>query len=269
MHVVRKLCCDHSGHFIEACSCCFTQLPKQYSEKKKHKPFCKKDHQLNNSVLLFVKENKTGDDKYVHVPTTARKDQVHNHLHITKPIQNLFTNGFSKNDVISESRKVIQLKNKLKEPPPTFKNQLIPVTRLRQYNNGRGRTISTSPDSLDDMPSEEEFDGNYSSDIGDLRFNGDVDNPDEEEPDTYKKSAGDNLYYEVYSEKQIQEVLKESPDKFKVCIIHLDGAHKAWCTPVDLCETLQDIEIRGRFNCGPSMEGDTVVVHIVESEVRL
>jgi len=91
-------------------------------------------------------------------------------------------------------------------------------------------------------------------------------------------------YYRLKPVAEARELLVSQPDKYKRCIIYLDGPFSAKCRMLDEGfqvprvqteaevslssendDVIREVEIRGRANCGPCFHGDEVVVELKET----
>ena len=91
--------------------------------------------------------------------------------------------------------------------------------------------------------------------IGGIPLDGDVDEPGE--VGTGEDQEEDN---------DLKTKLERYPDRFKKCIIELEGTNDAMCRTCDPQDPIREIKICGRKNCGRAMSGDTVVVEIITSQ---
>ncbi|PAA62996.1 hypothetical protein BOX15_Mlig003274g1 [Macrostomum lignano] len=72
------------------------------------------------------------------------------------------------------------------------------------------------------------------------------------------------LRYNFLGHQQLQELLAEQPDRFKICTLELNGVQGGSAVPVDPSDPIARIEINGRENCGRACANDQVVVEIME-----
>uniref|UniRef100_A0A1I8GBN5 RNB domain-containing protein n=1 Tax=Macrostomum lignano TaxID=282301 RepID=A0A1I8GBN5_9PLAT len=72
------------------------------------------------------------------------------------------------------------------------------------------------------------------------------------------------LRYNFLGHQQLQELLAEQPNRFKICTLELNGVQGGSAVPVDPSDSIARIEINGRENCGRACANDQVVVEIME-----
>jgi len=99
------------------------------------------------------------------------------------------------------------------------------------------------------------------------------------------EAYAEEVYYELKPVAEARELLVSEPDKYKRCIIHLDGPFSAKCRMLDegftvprvpredeaspsseIDDVIREVEIRGRANCGPCFDGDEVVVELKKTQ---
>ena len=95
------------------------------------------------------------------------------------------------------------------------------------------------------------------------------------------EAYAEDPYYPLKSVAEARVLLKSEPDKYKRCVIRLDGPFSAKCRMLDegfrvrrvetkeASETaaegddvIRELELRGRVNCGPCFSGDEVAVEL-------
>ena len=62
---------------------------------------------------------------------------------------------------------------------------------------------------------------------------------------------------------ELERKLRDEPEKYKRCILKIEGAHYAVCKNVNEKDKLSSIEISGRSKCGRVFNGDEVLVEIL------
>ena len=91
-------------------------------------------------------------------------------------------------------------------------------------------------------------------------------------------------YYQLKPVAEARELLVSQPNKYKRCVIYLDGPFSAKCRMLDEGfqvprvqteeevslssendDVIREVEIRSRANCGPCFHGDEVVVELKET----
>ena len=80
---------------------------------------------------------------------------------------------------------------------------------------------------------------------------------DDEDDELYITWQDGDVYYNIHDE--------DSLDKLR-CTIRLKGGHSAVCKPEVVTDNLSNIEIKGRTNCGPTFDGDDVVVEMFHTK---
>ncbi|VDI63500.1 ribonuclease R [Mytilus galloprovincialis] len=73
-------------------------------------------------------------------------------------------------------------------------------------------------------------------------------------------------YEEFYGIEKLKELRKTNPNKFKMCTVKLEAAHKAVCKNIDSSEKISQIEISGRSKIGKVFDDDEVCVEILMDE---
>ena len=249
---IRQLCREYQGSFILCCSTCLKSSPTKYTKKKSHVPECDEGH-LWQPELLFETSKPDEEPQRLEACWGGKNK----HEKIANDIQKLLDNGFKKEDIIKESRKVSQSLNVTTQKNRTVNKQ---VQLLRESHE---RYTSGSSD-----------DNNFSINcaeltemIGEIPFHGDVDAPGEVGDEGDQEESSRPRYYKELSPNDLKANLKTHPDLFKECIIELEGPHDAMCRMCDPQDPVREIKIFGRKNSGPAMNGDTVVVEIIKSQV--
>ena len=80
---------------------------------------------------------------------------------------------------------------------------------------------------------------------------------DDEDDELYITWQDGDVYYNIHDENSL--------DKLR-CTIRLKGGHSAVCKPEVVTVNLSKIEIKGRTNCGPTFDGDDVVVEMFHTK---
>ena len=75
-----------------------------------------------------------------------------------------------------------------------------------------------------------------------------------------------DIFYEIYEKHNLENLLNIYADTYKRCTLRLTGRHSAVCTPEVVANNFAKIEIKGRTNCGPTFDGDEVVVEIFQTK---
>ncbi|KAI0227007.1 hypothetical protein LSAT2_022540 [Lamellibrachia satsuma] len=79
-------------------------------------------------------------------------------------------------------------------------------------------------------------------------------------------SPDGDIFYEIHEKHDIENLLNSYADRYKRCTLRLTGRHSAVCTPEVVANNFAKIEIKGRTNCGPTFDGDDVVVEISQTK---
>lgn len=82
-------------------------------------------------------------------------------------------------------------------------------------------------------------------------------------PDILKR---DLFYTEFLTKDQLKEKLLQNPKKYLKCVIQIEGAHEAFCIPVDSKNEIRIIEISGRSKIGQSFNEDEVVIELLDTK---
>lgn len=111
-------------------------------------------------------------------------------------------------------------------------------------------------------------------DDSDLDDNASTGSDDDEECED--SNDGRNAYYDMKPRSELQQLLEEDPEKYKRCIISLDGPFQGKCRLLDEPlivfnkkaekNVMREVEVRGRQNCGKCFDGDEVVVEMKETK---
>lgn len=76
----------------------------------------------------------------------------------------------------------------------------------------------------------------------------------------------EHFYTEFLDKVKLRELLLKNPKKYIKCVIQVEGAHEAYCTPVDAHDSICVIEIAGRSKIGQAFNEDEVVVEILDDQ---
>ncbi|XP_052090430.1 helicase with zinc finger domain 2-like [Mytilus californianus] len=74
-------------------------------------------------------------------------------------------------------------------------------------------------------------------------------------------------YEEFYEKEKMKELCKRYPNKFKICTVKLEAAHRAICKNTDHSGKISEIEISGRSKIGKVFNDDEVCVEILKDEI--
>ncbi|XP_062578588.1 helicase with zinc finger domain 2-like isoform X2 [Saccostrea cucullata] len=76
-------------------------------------------------------------------------------------------------------------------------------------------------------------------------------------------------YEKAVQEKTLQHLLTDNPNRYKLCSLYIESAHKAVCTNLNFADEIKEIHISGRSKCSKAYADDEVVVEILgESKIR-
>src|SRR6218665_2579228 len=256
---LRRISLRYNGSYTFVCKLCL-QKDKKPSKKKSHKPECSKGHPWNENRLLVFEKTK-GSQEIVILDQENPSEEAKDIQHCFKE---LISCRFTEDEVVDESSTLNQ-------------SQIDIVRNASKPKKGK------KPKKSDDHRKEGDDDGekekaenncnnpemDYDTDLEDVMTVWDSDEEEREEQLTDDQSSKKEPYYMVTPEPELWNLLREDPSKYKLCTIHLDGPFAAKCKvlekhPVD---NIREIEIRGRMNCGQTLEGDEVVVEVKSTEV--
>ncbi|KAL3868674.1 hypothetical protein ACJMK2_041452 [Sinanodonta woodiana] len=83
----------------------------------------------------------------------------------------------------------------------------------------------------------------------------------------YPRALGKkHIYSEECNTEEMEEKLRESPNKYIICKIYIESPNHAFCIPVEPSENVKRIEIKGRSKAGQTFTGDEVVVELLNVE---
>ncbi|CAC5384456.1 unnamed protein product [Mytilus coruscus] len=129
---------------------------------------------------------------------------------------------------------------------------------------------------ISDIESDEEFDkmardnwiGNYniSSDDEKDSENETIDYYEQNQHSKWRQKRDIFQYEEFYGTEKLKELCKIYPNKFKICTVKLEAAHKAVCKNIDNSDKISNIEISGRSKIGKVFDDDEVCVEILMDE---
>ena len=209
---IWQLCREYQGSFMLCCSACLkSSSPTKYTKKKPHVPRCYEDHPWQPKLLFET--NKPDEEPQRFETCRGGKNK---HEKIANAVQKLLDDGFEKDDIIEESRKVSQSLNVTtqKNRPVNKQVQLLSESRERYASESSDdNSLSTNCAELTEM-------------IGEIPYDGDVDAPGEvgdEGPEGDQEESSRSEYYEELSPNDLKFELKTHPKDFKECIIELEG----------------------------------------------
>ena len=127
---------------------------------------------------------------------------------------------------------------RIQDPAGEDAVQVVPVVR-NEESSPRRRLLSAHH-------ADQEFDEDEQSDFSD-------------------ESVERNVHCE-FSDQQLQEFLTQQPDKYKRCILKIEGGNRMFAKTMDKNEATQEIVIASRQRCGRAFNDDEVVVELVESD---
>ena len=222
-------------------------------KKHPHRPKCSKGHSMEdraNKVFYFIPEEGTPVSMERNIKLDAPATQAR------ATVRNLENNGFTKEEIVQQSRKCMQswrvTKNRIESMEESTREGIT-----SGYNQSFCRRAAKVPlVNVEDIVAGHEREIKLLVDYS-QRAEDDMD----EEVDVNEGIGGDD-YYNVEDRETLLSYLEHEPYVYKHCTIHLEGCQAGKCTTLDGDEV---IETRGRMNCGAAFEGDEVVVKIMET----
>ena len=239
------------------CKICYKNKKYDRFLKAKKKPACQNGHpwKRNQTLVMEVLGEENENRRYLEVTETldcSSQDHLLEEIrHDAKKLK-LLLNDYSFDEITQACNQCKQRKN-------------AEGLKSKRKKKKKGTRITQEEDRGDD--DEENNSTRYDTYFDDILEDVDVDSSEVEE--SFRKEAIENIsksdkYYELFPYEDLDELLDLDPAKYKLCSIKLDGSQKAICTVLD---DGQKIEIKGRQNCGPTANGDIVVVEIKKEEV--
>src|SRR6218665_3379892 len=257
-----RICLRYNGRYTFVCKLCFRK-DKNPSKKKSHKPECSNGHAWNDNRLIVFEKTK-GNHEIVTLDQENPSDEAED---IQKCLKELIRCRFTEDEVVDESNALNQRQNAL------VRNSGKPKKRKKPKRSEDHRKGGMQGDDDCKKEWEEEYlydsELDYDSDLEDVMTVWDSDEEEREEQLTEEQSSEKEHYYKVTTESELWDLLREDPSKYKLCSIHLDGPFAAKCKVLEKhpIDNIREIEIRGRMNCGQTLEGDEVVVEVKSTEV--
>jgi exoribonuclease R len=83
---------------------------------------------------------------------------------------------------------------------------------------------------------------------------------------TFEKKKKTAFYTEFLAKEVMLQNLKRNPNKYVKCRLKIEGAHQAYCHPVETDSAARVIEISGRSKIGRTFNDDEVVVEILDDQ---
>lgn len=242
--LVVKMANEFSGEFLLLCKACFDKDGKN-ERKCPHLPKCRQGHGWNdNKVLAF--QRTTGK-----LTVFGNGDEADRE--IEDSVSRILDYGLTAEDIADMGR------------------------RMKQRNLAAMRAKEQSSQYFEsyvedfDMPSKSCY-GMSSSEIFDSYFS-DIFDPDAFDEDTGDHAANSDIdsiqgpnwtpYYSMFA---VDELLTDSGN-YREGTIHLQGYFDAVCKVESEDEGIS-IQIKGRANCGPAFDGDTVCIEVVKTRDR-
>ena len=213
--------------YVHVCRICFEKNPDKPVMKTPHRPVCVKGHPWENMVCLL--------------------EEVHNG---TKTYSEPKIDG------------VASMLDFVEECVRSKQRDISAHNRPEQSE----RLTDNETDSMSSEPSlfENKMGTNTMDDLNDEDI---LSRDDDQKDDTLEiiHKHGDT-YYKIYVEREVDNLLTGKPDRFKRCTLRLTGRHTAICIPEVVDGNISNIPIKGRTNCGPTFDGDEVVVEVIHSK---
>ena len=254
---------------------------KKYTSCKKqnsHTPVCEENHQWNKvtaDAMVRIVENAEDVDDFLHplVSEMPLPEDSPTKLHeMLNEAWALLQGDFKPCELVEELDIV---RKQMKDVPLKLKNNLLERVRIPQRTNQRNDSISGNSGGGQDFDDDENT--VFDTEFDDILTNKDVDEGEDTVFGDYDES---DVYYINKPKEELERLLVEESDQYKRCRISLIGTMKAKCYILDRSESQSDddqndgspdnnkgmdeIEIRGRQNCGQSFDGDEVVVEIMD-----
>ena len=213
--------------YVHVCKTCFEKNPDKPVMKTPHRPVCTKGHPWENMVCLC--------------------EEVHNgaKTYSETKIDEVVTAHDLVEECIRSKQRKISARNRPAQSELSTDNE---TDSISSESSSLARSIDTNTtDNLndEDILTREEDQDNDSLEI--IYQDGDV-------------------YYKTHVESEIDNLMNGKPHLHKRCTLRLTGRHSAVCTPQVVEGNLSKIPIKGRTNCGPTFDGDDVVVELINSK---
>ena len=250
-----------AGKLTLACKICQTKESHEKSRKKTHVPVCTAGHPWeDNKTFMFTTTDNEEDCFQVFESNDASSANYDVVSAVRCDIEDLMESGVTLDDIVFEAKRLEQeqrsLKAKKDDHSRNKRNEFSLAKHILRENTSRVRCISICSDSSDknDPLDMENVRLDADSDLESL-----YDSDGESDDDVDECVPGSDTYYSLESNLNI--LMSSQSEKYKKCSIHLKGTSEAICHTLDGHE---EIQIRGRMNCGPCFDGDQVLVEIIE-----
>ena len=227
MYIVSKLAGNQ--RYISVCKTCYDNNHDNPATKRFHTPECTNGHEwVTNELCVFEEVNEHG--------TTYSLWEMDS---IVTP-----------QDLVQASQRARQRQESELNKTPQLCG---PLTNTQPYNIVSIAAASMKDETHITVCFEKLLDSDHGSSDDDGLFITDG--------DTERES-----YYDIRDKSDLGNLLDHDYDRFKRCTLHLTGIHSAICTPEVAEGNLSKIPIKGRTNCGPTFDGDEVVVELIHSK---
>ena len=213
--------------YVNVCKTCYDKDDDNPAMKNLHRPICKNGHDwAKNELCVFEEVNANGT-------TTYSKQEMDN--------------------VVTPQDLVIECSR-------TRQRQISELNRPQLSETVTHRPIQLDAVSSASSSSEEdETDATCFESIQAREYVGEDDGLNIPSPD------GD-VFYDTQEKHDLENLLNSHTDIYKRCTLRLTGRHSAVCTPEVVANNFAKIEIKGRTNCGPTFDGDNVVVEMFHTK---
>jgi hypothetical protein len=308
---LEKLYRVKPGDVRFVCETCRTNGKGSAVGKSKHKPTCENGHPWQeNQKLVYALEDSPTSEVIVCGPeqrklsTNSQDELTESNKVVLECIRRLIDVNFSEKELVEESTKLRQRKQH--NPSAGLPERMLQVGRRDRSEDSMSSYISSgsASESIANRRVSDSYDG-FDDDDEDPAATRIREDPDEiyddsdlEELDSGRASSdiessddeayAEDPYYNIKSKTKALELLESNPDKFKRCVIELDGPFQARCRMLDegfevernpevsasngidtedsSRHVIREVEIRGRANCGPCFDGDEVVVELKKTK---
>jgi hypothetical protein len=263
VYTVHHLRSEYRGTFELICRKCHEAGEgTDASRKRRHVPWCRRNHNMNDSRLLLFRSIDAKQDFSIELAERQFNDDALDERMraVIDCVTSLRANGFSDEDIASEAR---ILEQKLRSSSTAYFD--------RYYSNEEADDIDETTEYSED---DENYDNrNYIAKTDEEIFDTEVYDVFDErafDDDTGDRSDGGLMidghkepYYRLLPEDELRQ-LTESRFYCKGKI-KLDGPFDATCEIIAGDEgKRRKIKLSGRVNCGPTFDGDEVLIKIDE-----
>jgi len=270
------------------CRECWKKGYGEISTKRSHAPECQKGHSWNDKSKKLILA--VGNERIIDLDRENDEKWTDEECNAVQAIQEC-RKRFSELEVtdmelISEVNRLKKQDEQLDSAELDQRRHLLDEHWEHLFNDDDDSTSGSysCPDiTVDDesqIDIEEDLSQIYADDeLDDIMTicSSDLDSSDDE-------AFAEDPYYQLKSVTEARHLLTSQPNKYKRCLIHLDGPFSAKCRMLDEGfivprvpredpsvssegdDVIREVEIRGRANCGPCFDGDEVVVELKKTK---